>query len=50
MRLASRIVETVLREFSSRKGFDWWWEDIDEDVQQEIREALTALIEADLDA
>lgn len=30
--------------FSGRKGFDWWWDDLDEDIQQEILDELDELL------
>ena len=43
---ASEIAAAVLSELEGRKGFDWWWDDLDEDIQQEIREALTERVAA----
>lgn len=43
----SDISAAVLSELEGRKGFDWWWDDLDEDIQQEIRDALTERV-ADL--
>lgn len=37
---AKGIVDAVLRELEGRKGFDWWWDDLDADIQKEIRLAL----------
>ncbi len=37
---AGRIVEVVLTLLEGRKGFDWWWDDLDSDIRDEIRRAL----------
>ncbi len=34
------VVEAVFKEFARRKGFDWWWWDIDTATQAEIKETL----------
>lgn len=44
-----RIVDDILANLELRKGFDWWWDDVDADIQQEIREDLTAIVKAYLD-
>ena len=45
MTKAEAIADAVLEVLNRRKGFDHWWYDIAEDVQQDIREALAARIE-----
>jgi hypothetical protein len=40
MERAERIADEVLDELRGRKGFDWWWDDLYEDIQHEIRDAL----------
>ena len=42
--LATRIVEAVLKDFQDRKGFDYFWDDIDEDIKTEIVEELEATV------
>jgi hypothetical protein len=39
------VVEAVLDELRNRKGFDWWWDDLDEDIQVEIVEACVQRVE-----
>lgn len=39
-RFERNIVEAVLQNLSGRKGFDWWWLDIEPDVRAEIRASL----------
>ena len=41
---AKRIVEEILRELDDRGGFDGWWGDIDEDIQEEIKAKLTEIV------
>jgi len=37
---AKAIVDDVFKDLRTRKGFNWWWDDIDEDIQDEIRSDL----------
>jgi hypothetical protein len=39
-----KIVEAVLEVLSGRKGFDWWWEEIDSQTKREIKLALRKAI------
>lgn len=41
---ARKAADAAFRVLEDRKGFDWWWEDLDEDLQEEIREAVTEAI------
>jgi hypothetical protein len=41
---AKQVVEVVLNELGGRGGFDHWWDNIDEDIQDEIREKLVKLV------
>lgn len=34
----------VIKLLSGRKGFDWWWDDIQEEDQKEILDELTKLL------
>ncbi len=38
--LAQQIVETVLDDLYGRKGFDGWWDNLDDEVTKEIHEVL----------
>jgi len=38
------IIENILGELNGRSGFDDWWYNIDEDIQEEITEALVNLL------
>lgn len=42
--LAENIVDAVLRELNNRKGFDWWWEDIDEVTRGELTQMLESRV------
>lgn len=48
MSQSDRIVGIVLAELSSRKGFSWWWDEIDSEVQREIRDTLYDLVDKEL--
>ena len=37
-------VDNILSIFADRKGFDWWWEDIPEEFQEEIKQDLMKLL------
>lgn len=41
---ARTIAEEVLRELRNRKGFGWWFEDLDVEVQEEIIDAVAAVV------
>jgi len=38
------LVEKLLSELGSRGGFDGWWDFIDEDTQEEIKDNLVNII------
>lgn len=44
---AIRITNAIINELCDRCGFDNWWDDLDRDIRQEIREKLTDIIEFD---
>lgn len=46
--LAQKIVKAILDELNDRKGFDWWWDELDADIRNEIRDELTEIVEAHL--
>ena len=43
-KMSEAIVDEILNELGSRKGFNHWWDDIDEDIQGEIEEALISAV------
>jgi len=45
MTAAFTLVERIFHELESRKGFDHWWDNIDEMIQNEIFNALIAVVE-----
>lgn len=46
---AANIVSEVLDNLEDRGGFDHWWGDIDDGIQQEIRGELAAIVKGNLD-
>lgn len=50
MSKASDIAAAVLRDLSDRKGFDWWWDDLDDEIQADIEEDLTKTVQKVLDS
>lgn len=38
------IIENILNELNDRSGFDDWWHNIGEDIQEEITETLVNLL------
>lgn len=42
--IAAMAAEKIIEKLSGRKGFDSWWDDIDEDIQSEILEEMEATI------
>lgn len=46
---AKLITEEVFSELDGRSGFDHWWGGIEEDVADEILDALTARVQKVLD-
>jgi hypothetical protein len=49
MNLSERIVSAVLYELNSRRGFDDLFDSFDEDIQREILDTLTTLVDEELD-
>lgn len=39
--------EKVIALFEARSGFDWWWDDIDPEDQEDIITELAELLEAE---
>jgi hypothetical protein len=37
-------IDKMIELLSDRRGFDGWWEDIDEDIQNEIKEEMLSVI------
>lgn len=46
--LAENIIHDIFDELTDRSGFNGWWDGIDGDIQQEIRNTLTDLTVANL--
>lgn len=44
-RLAEDVVKAVLRDLNGRRGFDWWWDDVDETTQGEIVQSLEETVQ-----
>lgn len=44
--LATRQAWAVMKALSDRKGFDWWFEDLDKAIQNEIFNEMRAQIRA----
>lgn len=44
MNIYKRIAEKVIGELAGRKGFDNFWDKIDEDVRKEIIDKITEII------
>ena len=49
MSIANDIVTTVLNDLENRSGFDHWWDDVDEEIQDEVRQVLAAKVQQVLD-
>jgi len=43
------IIQDIIEALYSRNGFDNWWLNIDEDIQEEIKEELTPLLPEDIE-
>ena len=43
-KVADKIVLHVLDELGGRKGFDYWYGNIDDDIQDEIKDALREIV------
>jgi hypothetical protein len=39
------LADVAIRVLSDRKGFDWWWEDLDTDIQEDIKQELREALE-----
>jgi len=50
LELAQEIVDIVLKDLADRKGFEEWWDDIDDDISLEIAEELVAKVASHLEA
>lgn len=48
--LAEQIRDAVLADLLGRKGFDWAWDDIDPDIQEEIRAQVLSIVSSHLGA
>lgn len=38
--IVSGLVYNCLATLKGRKGFDWWWDELDEELQEEIKQEL----------
>lgn len=38
--IETRLVDAVIGELEDRKGFDHWWHEMDDEIKDEIVEAL----------
>jgi len=41
---AHEIIELILNELKGRGGFDGWWGNIDDDIQEEIQHELEIIV------
>jgi len=48
-RAAEQSVERIIDNLTGRSGLDHAWDDIDEDIQQEIKTTLVGIIVEELD-
>ena len=48
LEIAESIRDAVLGDLLGRKGFDWAWDGIDPDIQEEIRAEVLDLVAARL--
>ena len=48
-KLADIIVFDIVDELTDRNGFDHWWFNLDQDIQQELMGALIATVDANLE-
>jgi hypothetical protein len=48
MKTAERIVKAIITDFTDRRGLRQEWEQIDADIQQEIRETWLAIVRKEL--
>lgn len=44
MNSRKELIEKIIGELNGRKGFDDWWYNIDEDIQEEITETLVNIL------
>lgn len=44
MNSRKELIEKIIDELNGRKGFDDWWYDLDEDIQEEITETLVNIL------
>ena len=46
MKLSDKIYDAILDNLNDRKGFDYWYHDIDEDVKDEMKTDISEVIDA----
>lgn len=49
MSKATDIVNTILKDMTDRRGLRQEWDQIDSDIQQEIKDTWAELVQAELD-
>lgn len=37
---ADYVADRILSLLNNRKGFDWWWDELDDEIQEEIRASI----------
>lgn len=42
--LAENVIHNIFDDLTDRSGFGGWWDSIDQDIQDEIRETLTNIV------
>lgn len=41
---STKKVDLIIRELKARSGFDSWWDSVDDDIQEEIRQSLISIL------
>lgn len=45
MKISDKIYDAIIDNLNDRKGFDYWYHDIDEDVKAEMKADISEVIE-----
>jgi hypothetical protein len=48
--LAENIVQATLKELNGRKGFDDWWDYLDDETIDELTQALVDVVDQELNS